>query len=361
VSSADKPTIVVTGAAGNLGLRLLPLLTDFNLIAVDIAPPRTDTPLRYENIDLGREAACRQMVQLLKQSKARAVVHLAFVLDPLRSGVLDLDRMWQINVAGTARVMEAITEVNRHDGAIDTFLFPSSVSVYGPDTPGPVKETHPLNAHTLPYAIHKREADDVVRFRAESLGDCATYVLRPAIFTGATVQNYMVGALRGTPSGRGKRAERMRQEGKRLPMLTPGKAYRQNRLQFVHIDDVARLIANILRRPGPGKYELTVLNVAGRGEPMSFEEISAIANARVMQVPGKWMMREILGLLWKFGVSGIPPEAAPYMYGSYLVDCSRLKQFLGKDYESILQYSVALALQDTFKTEDQIAAASQKS
>jgi len=352
VISDDKPVIVVTGVSGNLGTRLLPLLGDFKVIGVDIVPPRTDSSLRFEKIDIGREAACRQLVQILKESKARAVVHLAFVIDPLRTGVLDVDKMWQINVAGTARVMEAITEVNRHGGAIDTFIFPSSVSAYGPDTPGPVKEDYPLDAHTLPYAIHKKQADEAVRFRADTLGNCSTYVLRPPIFTGASVENYLVGALRGTPTGKGPRAERMRQQGKRLPLLTPGKKYRSHLFQFLHVDDFARLIAFLLRRPPSRKNELTVMNVAARGEPVTFEDAAALAHARVIQVPGKWMMREVLRLLWNFGVSGIPPEAAPYMYGSYLMDTTRLKQFLGSDYESVIRYTVATALQDSFRSEE---------
>ena len=32
---AQKPTVVVTGAAGNLGLRLLPLLGGYNILALD--------------------------------------------------------------------------------------------------------------------------------------------------------------------------------------------------------------------------------------------------------------------------------------------------------------------------------------
>jgi len=347
VSTGEKPSLVVTGISGNLGTRLLPMLNDFNVIGVDLVPPQSGQ-LRFEKIDLGREASCRQLVQVLKDSRARAVVHLAFVIDPLRVGVLDPERMWQINVAGTARVMEAITEVNRRGGAVDSFIFPSSISVYGAETPGAVKETHPLGAHTLPYAIHKREADEVVRLRAESLGNCATYVLRPAIFTGASVRNYLIGALRGTPTGKGKRADRMRQQQKRLPLLCPGKKYRQNRFQFVHVDDMARLVAYLLRQPLAATRELVVMNVSGRGEPVTFEDAAALAQARVVQLPGKWAMRESLRLLWNLGISGIPPEATPYMCGSYLVDTSRLKQFLGKDYESVIQYSVATALQDSF-------------
>lgn len=356
MSTGDKPTVIVTGISGNLGSRLHPMLDNFNVIGVDVAPPHTNLSLRFEKIDLGRESACRQLVQVLKDSNARAVVHLAFIIDPLRSGVTDLEPMWQINVAGTARVMEAITEANRRGVLLDTFIFPSSISVYGTDTPGPVNETYSLRAHTLPYAIHKQECDEVVRRRAESLGNCATYVLRPAIFTGASVQNYLVGALRGTPTGKGKRAERMREQGKRLPLLAPGQKYRQNRFQFVHIDDVARLITYLLKLPASHKNELNVLNVAGRGEPVTFDDAAAIANAKVIKVPGQWMMREILALLWNFGISGIPPEATPYMCGSYLMDTSRLKRLLGADYEKVIQYTIATALQDSFKTDEAEAA-----
>src|ERR1700730_14920214 len=106
----SKPIVVVTGIAGNLGARLLPLLADFSVIGVDVSPPRTDLPLRCERMDLGEESSCRALYELLRDTKAYSVIHLAFILDPVRTGVLDVERMWQINVAGTARVMEAVTE-----------------------------------------------------------------------------------------------------------------------------------------------------------------------------------------------------------------------------------------------------------
>ena len=157
-----KPTVVVTGISGNLGTRLLPQLLDFDVIGVDIAPPTTNLPLRFERMDLGAEESCRQLFLLMRDSHASAVVHLAFVLDPVRTGVLDLDRMWQINVAGTARVMEAVTEANHESAIVDKFIFTSSVAAYGPNLPGAVTEEHPLGAYSLPYAIHKMEADKVV-------------------------------------------------------------------------------------------------------------------------------------------------------------------------------------------------------
>ena len=256
--------------------------------------------------------------------------------------------MWQINVAGTARVMEAISVVNRTGGRVRQFIFPSSVSAYGPETPGPVKEDFPLRAHTLPYAMHKRESDEVVRYRAESLGDCRTYILRPHIFTGASMQNYLVGALRGTPLGKSPRAARMREQGKRLPLMLPvGKKYPQQHFQFVHVDDVARLLVYLLDRPF-NDPPVTILNVAAHGEPLSIQTCAQIAQATVRRVPSRAACRMILRMLWKWGISSIPPEALPYMIGSYTMDTTRLQQFLGPDYPQVMQYSVEEALRDSF-------------
>lgn len=358
MSSTSKPAIVVTGVSGNLGLRLLAQLEEFQVVGVDLFAPKTPVPINFCHVDVGHEAACRQLVEILKTRNVRAVVHLAFIVDPLLSGVTDLDRMWQINVAGTARVMEAITEVNRQGGSIDTFIFPSSVSVYGSETYGPVKEDHPLGACSLPYAIHKHEADNVVRFRADALGDCTSYILRPHIYAGASVQNYLIGVLRGTPSGKGKRAERMRQKGTRLPILSPNRRFLENRFQFVHVDDMARLIAHILRLPIKRKNNLTILNVAGRGESITVEQAAHIAQAKIVSVPGRAAMELAVRTAWKLGISGVPPEALPYLVGSYTMNTSRLKAFLGDDYDKVIQHTNSAALEDTFREEPKTQAAS---
>ncbi len=348
--TSGKPTVVVTGVSGNLGLRLLPQLGDFSVIGIDVAAPKTDFPIRFVRMDLGLEESCRSLYNLFREARPFSVLHLAFVLDQQRSGVLDVDRMWHINVAGTARVMEAITEANRNeDSGIRQFIFPSSVAVYGPDLPGPVTEDFAFDAHTLPYALHKRESDQVVQQRAPALRGCSVYILRPHIFAGATVENYMIGAFRGTPNGKGKRAAQMRKEGKRLPCMLPyGQRYLDHQIQFVHVDDMARLLAWILKRE-PEARRLTVLNVAGRGEPLTFGRCIDMAHGKLVRVPGKWAMRLVLEFMWKMGISAIPPQAVPYMSGQYLMNTERLKKFLGDDYEKVIRYSVTDAYLDSFK------------
>jgi nucleoside-diphosphate-sugar epimerase len=345
-----KPAIIVTGVSGNLGQRLVQQLSDFTIVGIDVTPPTRCRVDRFVALDFGIEESTRELLLLLREVQPVSVVHLAYVIDPQRTGILDVDRMWRINVAGTARVMEAIAEANRNSAtAIRQFIFPSSVSAYGSDLPNAVAEDAPLKAHTLPYAIHKKESDEVVQQRAPSLRGCGVFILRPHIFAGSTVENYLMGAFRGTPNGKSARAARMRQSAKRLPCMLPfGQKYEDNKIQFIHIDDMARLIAWILMRE-PEAQRLTILNVAGRGEPLTFGQCIEMAHAKLLRVPGQWSMRRILQLLWKWNISAIPPDAVPYMTGQYFMNTDRLKKFLGSDYERVISKTNSEAFADSFQ------------
>ncbi len=163
------------------------------------------------------------------------------------------------------------------------------------------------------------------------------------------MNNYMVGALRGTPLGNSKRAARMRAEGKRLPLMLPrGPKYLEKRVQFVHVDDVARLLGLLLDR-SDADPPLTIMNVAGRGESITLQRCAEIAQATIKRVPSRAAFRTILRVLWRLGISSIPPDALPYMIGSYTMDTARLQQFLGPQYSQVIQYTVEDALKDSFK------------
>jgi UDP-glucose 4-epimerase len=344
-----KPSLLVTGVAGNLGTRLLPLLEGFNVIGVDLHPPSTPVPLVFETIDLGQESSCARLAQILLETRAVGVVHLAFVLDPLKMNILDRERMWRINVAGTARVLEAIAEANRMGGKVAKLVHLSSVAVYGPKPRRAALESDPLDAHTLTYAVHKREADMAVQSRVKDLGGCNVYLLRPHIFSGAAVQNYMIDCLRGTAYGRGRLGRRLADRGKRLPFIFPmGGNYLQHQVQLAHVDDVARLIAWALSRPKE-KEPITILNVAGRGEPLTVAQAIQLTHASVKRLPTSILCRAVIRLMWRIGATSIPPDAFPYLIGSYPMDTGKLKKVLGNDYEQVIQYSTAAALLDAMK------------
>jgi nucleoside-diphosphate-sugar epimerase len=343
-----KPSLLVTGIAGSLGERLLPLLEGFNVIGLDTHPPLdARIPFQFEKIDLGMESSCGRMAQILRQTRAIGVVHLAFVLDPLRTGVLDRDRMWRINVAGTARVIEAIAETNRLDGNVEKFIHLSSVSVYGPVLKRPARENDALHARSLAYVVHKREADLAVQARSRDLGGCDVYILRPQIFSGASVENYMINCIRGTAYGPGRIGQMLKRRGKRLPLLLPmGAEYLQHKLQFVHVDDVARVIAWLLGR-AKAADPLTVLNIAGRGEALTVAQCAEIAGTSIKRLPTAALCRKMIELMWNMGITSIPADAFPYLIGSYTLETSKLHNLLGTDYEDVIRYTSAAALADS--------------
>lgn len=351
------PSIVVTGISGNLGQRLLPLLSQFRVVGVDFRPPSSDLAIRFEQIDLGEEASCLQLLQLFRDVRPVAVLHLAFVMDAVRTGVLDPDRMWKINVAGTARVLEAATEANRDWPMIEKFVFLSSVSAYGPNLSG-ATEAAPLAAHTYRYGVHKMEADRVVQQRAPALRGCSAYILRPHIFAGPNVDNYFMEAFRGIPGGSSSRAAHMREKGTRLPCMLPtGQQYLQNKIQFIHVEDVARLIAFVLAKNEPEGRRLTILNVAGRGEALTYEQCVRIAKAKLVRVPSEQLFKLVLQLLWKLRISTIPPDVAPYMTSSTVMDTARLQEFLGPEYKNVIKYPIAEAFAECFKKEEKAGSA----
>src|SRR5436190_2197250 len=350
------PSIIVTGIFGNLGRRLLPMLSGFRVVGVDFRPPATDPALQFEQMDLGEESSCLQFIQLLRDVRPVAVVHLTFVVDAVRTGVLDRERMWKVNVAGTARVMEAVTEANRDWPMVEKFIFLSSVSAYGPGLSKPAREETPLAAHTYTYGVHKMEADRVVQQRAPALRGCSVYILRPHIFAGATVDNYFMEGFRGIPGGSSARAARMRENGTRLPCMLPsGKQYLQSRVQFVHVDDVARIISFILKKSEPEAQRLTILIVAGRGQPLSYEECISIAKAKLVRVPGETLFALALRFLWKLKISTIPPDIVPYLTSDTVMDTLRLAEFLGPEYKDVVRYSCSEAFADYFKSGDRLA------
>jgi nucleoside-diphosphate-sugar epimerase len=335
-------TVLVTGASGALGGRLLPLLRGQRVIAVDVRPPASSDIYAFETVDLGREAATSRLIEIIREAEVSSLVHLAFARARDPKEAADPTRLWQINVAGTGRVMEAVTEANRHGGQLRRIIFRSSAQVYGTEARAAAPETAKFGARSLPSAIHTMESDHVVQYWSDAVGNCSSYVLRLANCAG-NGWSCVLEALRGGQADDGEDPP----ADQRLSLAVPlGTATLRNLFQFVHVDDAARLIAHLLQCPEEHR-RLAIFNVAGRDEPISLEECAEIARAKVVRLPG-FMCRWALERRWKQGLSAFPPEAAPYLYGSCLVDTSALRAFLGEDYSRIIQHTSRQALAASF-------------
>jgi len=122
--------------------------------------------------------------------------------------------MWQINVAGTARVLEAITEANREEMLVKKFIYPSSTLVYGGEPARrSLRETDP--ASELPLVLGQQSRGPKSDPQTAGTRICALssiYVLRAPAFLGP-VRTITWSVLSGQP-GRASRA----------PLLCPGGA-----------------------------------------------------------------------------------------------------------------------------------------
>lgn len=346
-ASTKIQRVLVTGISGNLGRRVAPLLRGYDLVTVDLYPPPKEVPCgEFVQLDLSGRAGQEELARLLKSKNIEAVLHLAFVIDPVRTGIEDVPRMWQVNVAATQRLLEAVADANSNETGVRLFVFPSSVSAYGPDLPEQVTEEAELLAHTLPYAVHKREADEICQKMYPSLGGCALYVYRPSIFAGKTMDNFILRAIRGKPSGRGWLARTLERAGWKLPMVMPASASGENLFQYVHVDDVARVLQWTIEHFQPG--HLKIINLAGRGEGVTFAECARLAGTPVVHLPSEKWVVALLRILWAIGLSGMPPQAIPYFLGSYTMDTTRLREEIGADYESVVRFTSREALLDSF-------------
>ena len=151
--------VLVTGSNGFVGQKLVPFLLrrDHTVIAAhlpgdDVArlagPGVTAVPL-----DLRSASSIRRALG----AHPDAVVHLAAVAS---GGVARIDPglAWEINAAGTARILDEVTKASSGSSTPTRFLLASSIEVYGAGEPRPRRETDPVNPCS-PYAASKRGAE----------------------------------------------------------------------------------------------------------------------------------------------------------------------------------------------------------
>ena len=347
--------VLVTGTSGNLGCRLAPLLEDYELISADLHPPPPGVRAgEFHRLDLSTPEGREALARLVLDSGAEAVLHLAFVVDQQRSGILDRERMRLTNVEGTRRLLEAVAEANAPAGGtsrggthkaprVRLVVYLSSVSAYGTGHSAPLREDAPLAAHSLPYAIDKRETDLLCQQMYPRLGGAALCIFRPHIYAAAATQNWLIDGVRGRASGRGWLARLARRAGWHVPVLLPAGADTSRPLQLVHTDDVARVLAWTLSHFRPGALE--IFNLAGDG-PLPLAECARRAGTPVIRIGSESSVRLLLRICYAFGLSAVPADALPYYLAPPIMDTSRLRARLAEDFEKIVRFTTPAALED---------------
>src|SRR5690606_18513974 len=161
--SAEKPVILITGAAGNLGQSLTQALSQNVRVTGLDRKPAEGVACAY-TIDLTSEKSVKKTFQTMLPEEGRviaAVIHLAayFELTGEESPLYE-----QVNVQGTRLILEALQDFTVH-----RFIYASTLLVHQPGSPGQkIDETSPLDPRWA-YPKSKAETEAVIREHAHRM------------------------------------------------------------------------------------------------------------------------------------------------------------------------------------------------
>jgi GDP-4-dehydro-6-deoxy-D-mannose reductase len=178
--------VLVTGADGFVGRYLIARLVQTGHEVTAACRPADaisdhaeswNRSVRVVPFELSEPAVVRQATSKPQD----AVIHLAAIAS-VREAREDPGRAWEINAAGTARLLDAIIAARDGTGSDPVVLIVSSSEVYGAGPSVPRTESDPLQPQS-PYAASKVGAE-VAGFEAWRRTGLRVIVARPFTHTG---------------------------------------------------------------------------------------------------------------------------------------------------------------------------------
>jgi len=285
--ASGMSTVLVTGAAGNLGRRVVDRLVARpvvdSVLAVDMAPvPPNHETVEAHLLDLSLPGAQARLAALAKG--ADVFLHLAW--DSKGRGNLSALR----NVLGAAEVVEPAQLVHL-----------SSATVYGawPDNPVPLTEEAALRPNPeLAFAVDKKAAEVSVGCWAEDHPEVTVAVLRPACTVGSDNHPFYYSLA----------------AGKRPPLGGEGRL-----VQYLHIDDLAEAVVHAWEHGLAGTFNVAPDN------GVQEEVVSILQGGRAKLSLSRPVRAALSAWRWGLWRRGAPPGARAYSEYSWVVAGDKLR------------------------------------
>ncbi|TDD69531.1 NAD-dependent epimerase/dehydratase family protein [Jiangella aurantiaca] len=270
--------VAVTGATGNLGFSIVPVLAADSEVT-DIVAIARRPPLRLpaRTTFAAADIATSDLVPTL--AGCDVLVHLAWAFQPTHDPL----RTWEVNVRGGIATFEAAARAG-----VRTLVYVSSVGAYSAGPGRHVDESWPT--HARPTAAYGREKSYLERYldafelwhpdvRVVRLRPCFVFQ-RPAASEQARI---FAGPL----------LPRTLLRPGRLPVVT---APRSLRFQAVHADDVADVVRRVATGDARGAFNVAtddVIDAAGLGEVLRTRVVTIPDTAAALATAGAWRLRLI--------------------------------------------------------------------
>lgn len=294
-------TVAMTGATGDLGTLLLPLLEEDDrverIIALDVAQPaRRIRKLDFRRVDLARPEADHALAAALGAQTVDAFFHLAF----LNSAVRNTAFAHELEVIGTLHVLAAVAAAS-----VPRLIVPSVTAVYGARETNAAWLDEDRDLHGCPpsrFVSDKLAVEQQVQAFRERTPGTAVAVLRFAPVLGPSVDNPVTRFLKA----------------RWVPTLLGYDPL----WQAVHEDDAARALHLTLHAEAEGAF-----NVVGEGV-LSLSALIRLAGGNVVPLPHP-VARAAMRLLNASGMIGVPMTLLDYIQFSWVADGRRAREQLG--------------------------------
>ena len=229
----NKQKLLFTGASGFLGINLKPLIAEnFNITTLGL----TDMDDIQENL--------ANNVPVL-QSNFDLVLHAAGKAHSIPKSKAEEKVFFDVNLQGTMNLCAALEK----SGIPKSFIFISTVAVYGLESGEDITEDFPLNG-TTPYALSKIQAETFLTEWCHRNNVILT-ILRPSLIAGPNPPGNMGAMIKGIKTGK-------------YLSIGGGKA----RKSVLMVQDIARLIPLVADRGG-------IYNVCDSNHP-GFRELERL-------------------------------------------------------------------------------------
>jgi UDP-glucose 4-epimerase len=291
--------VAVTGASGDFGRLLLPLLERDpaveSILVLDLARPE-GAKVEFHRVDLTRHDAEAELTEALAERPVDALYHLAFLFGRVRNGSL----AHELEVVGTIHVLAAVGRAR-----LPRLVVPSLTAVYGAHGQHPALLREEVALAGCPHSrfvSDKVEVEGQVRAFRERHPDTRVLVLRFAPILGPSVDNPATRMLR-------------------RPVVPTLLGY-DPLWQALHEEDAARALHLALAADASGEF-----NIVGQGV-LPLSGLVRQAGGRSLPLPGP-VFRAALHALGAVGAAGLPVALLDYIHFSWVADGERAETALG--------------------------------
>jgi len=293
--------VLVTGAAGYIGGRMVDFLCAQEWVEAVVGTDIKKTQNHAAGCAFYRRDIRDEIQDLIENERIDTVVHAAYVVSPIHNKSL----MEDVNKGGTRRILEASAEAG-----VKQILYISSTTAYGfwPDNDRPLTEESPLRGNDdFTYAKNKKEIEAIVQEFAAGHPDIKVTTVRPCVVIGPGINNPVADHL------------------KRKFVLLPSNTLPW---QFVHEDDLVKVMALLLEKRTAG-----IFNVTGEGTMTFGEMVATLGNTRIL-LP--WSVLFLLNNLAWFlrleSVTKFPSAAMRMMVNPWVASSEKLIRATGYEF-----------------------------